>query len=153
MDVSVKALENFDSGYNCAESVLLAINKDLNISEGRSLPRIATGFGGGIARNGSLCGALTGGIMAIGLTLGRDDNQGSRDPCYPAVDRLFNGFLEKFGSTQCRDLIGVDLKTSEGQKAHANRDLKDTCRSCVKWSARISLDLITEFSRGASANA
>ena len=153
MDVSVKALEYFDSGYNCAESALLAISNGLNIPKGRCLPSIATGFGGGIARNGSLCGALTGGIMAISLALGRDDNQGSRDPCYPAVDRLFNGFVEKFGSSQCRDLIGVDLKTPEGQKAHANRDLKETCRSCVKWSARVSMDLITEFSQGASANA
>ncbi|HAD83029.1 MAG: hypothetical protein A2509_08030 [Candidatus Edwardsbacteria bacterium RIFOXYD12_FULL_50_11] len=153
MDVSARALENFDSGYNCAESVLMAISEYLNMPNGRSLPRIATGFGGGIARNGNLCGALTGGIMVIGLALGRDDNHGSRDPCYPAADRLFNGFLEKFGSSQCRDLIGVDLKTPEGQKAHANRDLKETCRSCVKWSARTSMDLITEFSRGASANA
>jgi C_GCAxxG_C_C family probable redox protein len=151
MDVSVKALENFDSGYNCAESVLMAIGEYLNMPKDRSLPRIATGFGGGIARNGNLCGALTGGIMAIGLDLGRDDSRGSRDPCYPAVDRLFNGFVEKFGSSQCRDLIGVDLKTPEGQKAHANRDLKETCRSCVQWSARASLDLIAEFSRGASA--
>lgn len=153
MDVSARALENFDSGYNCAESVLMAISEYLNMPKDRSLPRIATGFGGGIARNGNLCGALTGGIMAIGLALGRNDNQGSRDPCYPAVDRLFNSFAEKFGSSQCRDLIGVDLKTPEGQKAHANRDLKEACRSCVQWSSRASLDLITEFSRGASANA
>ncbi len=153
MDVSAKALENFDSGLNCAESVLLAVGKELDYGQAGGLPRIATGFGGGIARNGNLCGALSGGIMAIGLALGRDDSRGSRDPCYPAVDRLFNGFLEKFGSSQCRDLIGVDLKTPEGQKAHANRDLKETCRSCVKWSARVSMDLITEFSQGTSANA
>lgn len=153
MDVSTKALGYFDSGFNCAESVLLAVGKEMDYNQAGGLPRIATGFGGGIARNGSLCGALTGGIMAIGLTLGRDDNQGSRDPCYPAVDRLFNGFLGKFGSSQCHDLIGVDLKTPEGQKAHANRDLKETCRSCVQWSARVSLELITEFSQGTSVNA
>lgn len=148
MDASAKALENFDSGYNCAESVLLAVSQEAGYHNPKYFPRIATGFGGGIARNGNLCGALAGGIMAIGLALGRDDNQGSRDPCYPAVDRLFNGFVEKFGSSQCRDLIGVDLKTADGQKAHANRVLKETCRSCVQWSARQSIDLIGEFSQG-----
>lgn len=152
MDVSAKALENFDSGYNCAESVLLAVSNEPGCRSYECFPRIATGFGGGIARNGSLCGALAGGIMAIGLALGRDDNQDSRDPCYPAVDRLFNGFVVKFGSSQCRDLIGVDLKTPEGQKAHANRDLKETCRSCVKWSARQAMDIVTEFSRGDSVS-
>lgn len=152
MNVSAKALENFDSGYNCAESVLLAVSNEAGCRSYECLPRIATGFGGGIARNGNLCGALAGGIMAIGLALGRNNNQESRDPCYPGTDRLYNGFLEKFGSPACLDLIGIDLKTPEGQTAHANKELKDICRTCVQWSASQALYLITEFSRGDSAS-
>ena len=36
------------------------------------VPRIATGFGGGMGRCGEVCGAVTGAIMAIGMVLGRD---------------------------------------------------------------------------------
>jgi C_GCAxxG_C_C family probable redox protein len=153
MEVSTKALELFDSGYNCAESVLLAVNNELNRSNPGCFPRIATGFGGGIARNGGLCGALTGGIMALGLALGRNDNQGSREPCYPAVDSLYNGFIENFGSPQCRNLIEVDLKTPEGQKTHAQKEVKRICRNCVKWSAGKAMELIAQFSSGTSLNA
>ena len=150
MDISIQALKNFDSGYNCAESVLLAVSANCSGLNPACIPMIATGFGGGIARNGSLCGALTGGIMALGLALGRRDNLASRDPCYPAVDALYGGFVERFGSSLCRDLIGADLKTPEGQQAHAQKEIKDICRNCVKWSAIQSLALIEGYAGGSS---
>ena len=37
------------------------------------IPKIATGFGGGIAGSGSVCGALVGGVMAIGIKYGRSE--------------------------------------------------------------------------------
>jgi len=37
------------------------------------VPRIATGFDGGIGRCGSVCGALTGGIVALGAKFGTDE--------------------------------------------------------------------------------
>lgn len=150
MEESSKALELFDSGYNCAEAVLLAVNNDLK--NPGCFPRIATGFGGGIARNGLLCGALTGGIMALGLALGRNDNTESREPCYPAVDALLGGFIGKFGHAGCRDIIGVDLKTPEGQQAHAQKEIRETCRGCVKWSAEKTVYLIAHYSQGISLN-
>jgi C_GCAxxG_C_C family probable redox protein len=36
------------------------------------IPKIATGFASGIGRKGSICGALAGAIMAIGLRYGRN---------------------------------------------------------------------------------
>jgi len=150
MDISIQALENFDSGYNCAESVLLAVSAKYSGLDTACSPRIATGFGGGIARNGEMCGALSGAIMALGLALGRNDNLASRDPCYPAVDALYGGFVERFGSSKCRDLIGADLKTPEGQQAHAQKEIKDICRNCVKWSAIMALTLIEEYAGGSN---
>lgn len=72
MNPEDEAKRLFDNGFNCAESVLLATSHEkFAQSIGGIIPRIATGFGGGIARNGDVCGALTGGVMAIGLALGR----------------------------------------------------------------------------------
>jgi len=43
-----RAFSYFKAGYNCAESVLLAIAKDALKINCDFIPRIATGFGGGI---------------------------------------------------------------------------------------------------------
>jgi C_GCAxxG_C_C family probable redox protein len=141
------ARQLFNSGYNCAESVLLVVSGEcgLAFSGGQSLiPRIATGFGGGIARNGNICGALAGGVMAIGLALGRDRPEESRDPCYRAADRFYNEFVGTFGTCGCRELTGVDLKTAEGRKAHQDRIHNERCNPIVAWAARTACQIVRE---------
>jgi C_GCAxxG_C_C family probable redox protein len=61
------ALSYFKAGYNCAESVLLAIAKDALKIDSDLVPRIAPGFGGGISRCGYVCGAVSGAVMGFGL--------------------------------------------------------------------------------------
>ena len=93
------ALRLFISGYNCAEAVLLATSQDLLLDRVETIiPRVATGFGGGLSRNGDVCGALTGGIMRIGLAAGRNSAEESRDRCYEAVDRFYSAFVKEFGN-------------------------------------------------------
>jgi C_GCAxxG_C_C family probable redox protein len=67
--VLAQGLKNyFHNGYSCAESILMVSLKSLKKSE--KLVWIASGFGGGV-QHGDLCGFLTGGIMAIGLSSGK----------------------------------------------------------------------------------
>ena len=61
-----KAVKSFLEDYNCAQSVLLTMFEYWN-GENELIPKIATAFGGGIGRCGSVCGALTGGVMALGI--------------------------------------------------------------------------------------
>ncbi len=146
-DIEDRARRNFNSGYNCAESVLLAVSKEPRLSRlslGSVIPRIATGFGGGIGRNGDVCGALSGGVMAISLALGRDRSEESRDPCYPAVDRFYNDFVKTFGSCKCRELTGVDLKTPQGLEAYQSRIHEERCNHIVAWSAERAHQVIQE---------
>jgi len=58
----------FHNGYSCAESIWMVSLKFLKKS--KKLVWIASGFGGGM-QHGDLCGFLTGGIMAIGLSSGK----------------------------------------------------------------------------------
>jgi hypothetical protein len=67
-----KAVKRFLDGYNCAQSVLLTMFEFWN-GENALIPKIATGFGGGIGRCGSVCGALTGGVMALGVKYGTNE--------------------------------------------------------------------------------
>ena len=66
-----RSLELFQSGFFCAESVLLAIAESQGI-QSDLIPRIATGFCSGISRTGGMCGAVSGAIMGIGLVAGRN---------------------------------------------------------------------------------
>ena len=145
MNLEEEAKANFDSGFNCAEAVSLVVSKQLDNttqSRMRCVPRIATGFGGGIARNGDICGALAGGIMAISLALGRDKPDQSRDRCYDAVDRFYNEFVKAFGSCRCRELTQLDLKIPEQREVHKAKVHAQRCAPMVAWSARRAYEII-----------
>jgi C_GCAxxG_C_C family probable redox protein len=137
---------NFDSGFNCAESVLSAVKNELDGETAADLviPRIATGFGGGIGRNGDVCGALIGGVMAMSLALGRDKAEQSREPCYSAVDRFYNDFRIRFGSCKCRELTNANLKTPEGFRTYQAEVHTDVCIPIVAWAAKKTHDIIKE---------
>lgn len=145
MSLEEEAKRHFNSGYNCAESVSLAVSKLMGPEAQGSascVPRIATGFGGGVARNGDICGALAGGIMAISLALGRDSANQSRDPCYQAADRFYNEFVDVFGSSQCRKLTGLDLKKPEQREAYQNRVHFERCNPIVAWAVKRTYEII-----------
>jgi C_GCAxxG_C_C family probable redox protein len=145
MNLEEEAKLNFNSGYNCAESVSLVVSKQLGRMKPSSMscvPRIATGFGGGVARNGDICGALAGGIMAISLALGRDKPDQSRDACYDAADRFYVEFVEAFGSSKCRELTGLDMKKPAQRQTYQNRINVERCNLIVAWSAKRTYEII-----------
>ena len=80
------------------------------------IPRVATAFGGGMGGIGSVCGAVAGAMMAIGITHGREEPWQSRDQAYALAQQVYRGFQEEMGSTICRELTGLDLTTPEGLK-------------------------------------
>ena len=61
-----KAMKIMEQGHGCSESVLLAVSQEFGI-ESEIIPKIASCFAGGIGNSGSVCGAVTGAVMAIGL--------------------------------------------------------------------------------------
>ena len=63
------AAQNFLNGCNCAQAVLLAFS-DLTKLDPDTARRIASGFGGGMARMREVCGAVSGMFMAAGLLYG-----------------------------------------------------------------------------------
>jgi len=138
-----KAIRLFDSGYNCAEAVLLATSQDMPPDKVETvIPRVATGFGGGISRNGDVCGALTGGILRLGFAMGRNSAEESRDRCYGAVDRFYSAFVGEFGTCRCRELTRVDLKTEEGRAVYQARIHSERCTKLVSWAARVVSEII-----------
>jgi C_GCAxxG_C_C family probable redox protein len=117
MDVVEKAVAAFDEGYSCSQSVFSAWASELGLDRETAL-RVATAFGGGMGHRGDTCGAVTGAFMAIGLKHGRlrPDDEETRDLAYDLVDRFVQEFESRHGSIVCRELLGYDLNSPEGQR-------------------------------------
>ena len=142
MAVGQSAREAFESGLYCAESVVLAMARARGM-DCDTLPKAATAFCGGMSRTCGPCGALTGGVMAIGLALGRSEPREDVQPAYGAAQRLIAEFEAQFGSRDCRELLGgCDLGTPEGRAMFKLRGLRSRCVEYTGRAAEIAARLV-----------
>ena len=134
---------HFNSNKNCAQSVLMTFADEIGISAEQAFS-LAAGFGGGIAGNGSVCGAVTGAIMVLGLKYG----QPGKDPDAAKVRTAekVNEFLDEFKklnkSINCRDIIhGIDLRSPDGPKEWTQQNMNELACTPAVISA---IKIITE---------
>ena len=69
MDKGEKAKQLFKQGYNCAQAVVCAFADECGLDEDTAY-RIASSFGGGVARMREVCGAVIGMSMVAGMLYG-----------------------------------------------------------------------------------
>ncbi len=124
------AMGNFEKGWFCAESLLLAAADRYNIPSG-NLISLASGFCSGIARTGGLCGAVTGSILALSLVFGRKSPQETMDVLYEKVRNFQDKFRAEYGTLTCSGLLGLDLATPEGQAGFKQELWGLSCREYV----------------------
>jgi len=141
-----KAVRHFrDEGYNCSQSVLLTMAEHWKCRN-ELIPKVATAFGGGMGRCGSVCGALTGGLMAIGIKYGTNEpSPEKRSRAYKLAEELYHRFEKQNGTVMCRELIGLDLSDAEQRKkAQEEHVFGKKCtvfvRSAVEILAALSRD-------------
>jgi C_GCAxxG_C_C family probable redox protein len=129
------AEQKFLSGYNCAQAVLFSCSDDINIDKNTAL-KIACGFGAGMGRKQEVCGAVTGGIIAIGAKYGRGegDAQSNTEKTYEKTKELIDKFQVRHGTFICLELLnGCNLNTEKGRKYFQENNLKDRiCNECVR---------------------
>ena len=75
-EVSIKKITKdaedlFRGGFFCSEAVVSAIRSNFELDVPEEVIAMASGFPVGIGRSKCLCGAVSGGVMAIGLIFGR----------------------------------------------------------------------------------
>jgi C_GCAxxG_C_C family probable redox protein len=119
--------------------VLSSFGEELGLNHELAL-RVAGAFGGGMARMGETCGAVTGAFMAIGLTYGKAkaEDDGAREQTYKLVREFVTQFKARHGSIVCRDLLGCDLSKPEEREAAHHKGLFDTlCPQFVGDAAEI----------------
>jgi C_GCAxxG_C_C family probable redox protein len=141
---SEHAAQQLASGLNCAQSVLGEFAEELDLDLDMAC-RAACGFGGGMGGTGDKCGAVTGAVMVLGLAAC------GPDPCDRSsrvrIDGLVQTFVERFrgkhGTTLCRDLLGCDISSPEGQLEAASLGLfKTRCPQYVKDAVEILEEML-----------
>ena len=142
---TVTALQKFESGYNCAQSVLLAYCNDVKIDDSIAT-KIGWGFGAGMGRKQEVCGAVTGGIIIIGAKYGsiQNDKKASTEVIYSKTRELLNRFQLIHGTFICLELLnGCNLMTEKGKKYFEENHLKDKiCNGCVSSVTQIIDDIL-----------
>lgn len=137
------ALRTFAEGFNCAQAVLAAFAERHGLAREQAL-RVACPFGVGMMR-GETCGAVTGGLMAIGLLHGRTKagDLAARAKAYALAEAFQSRFAAQQGSTRCAEILGVDPSTPEGRKAALEGGAFQTrCPAMVKAAVELVLEIV-----------
>lgn len=98
-----------------------------------------------MARTGETCGAVTGGLMVIGLKHAkmRKDDDDSRELSYALAQEFMDRFRERNNGLLCRELLQVDVSTPEGMRAVRERDLfRTVCPKFVKDAAELLEEIL-----------
>ncbi len=133
-----KAKEYFQSGYNCAQAVLMAFADKINLTKDQII-NIAAPFGAGMGRMREVCGTVSGMFMAAGLILGHDaDTPQGKNEMYAVTQELANEFKKQNGSIICRELL-AGVSTTTGTNAeprtpeyYKKRPCADLCHDAAE---------------------
>lgn len=105
--------------FYCSEAVLTTINNMLGQELPPEIVKLASGFPVGIGKSKCLCGAISGGVMALGLKYGRTEPGADMPKSFPANAALHDYIKDKYGSTCCRVLTkDFDDFGSDERKEH-----------------------------------
>lgn len=139
------AKEYFESGYNCAQAVLLAFCEDFGLDKKTAL-MISASFGGGMGRLREVCGTVSGMNMVLGLARGYDDPKAraEKTQLYKDVQQLAERFREDNGSIICRDLLGLRIKGKDEPTPEERTEKYYQARPCAEL-CRYAADLTAEY--------
>lgn len=125
------ACERREEGYNCCQCVMLACADLVGFTDDAAY----AGFCFGAGMNcGSVCGALTGGLMVLGAALPRQDVTENRPLARDLALELEKQFKERFGTMECRDII----------REHEKR----MCPECIAFTIEKTEEIIKRIQKG-----
>jgi C_GCAxxG_C_C family probable redox protein len=134
-----KAVSKFKQGHSCSQSVFSTYGPRFGISDKTAL-KISCPFGGGMARMGDTCGAVTGAFMVIGIKYGRvdPDDEASKENTYRIVNEFVETFKARNKSIICRDLTGYNISDTKEHDLAVEKGIFDTlCPKFVQDAAEI----------------
>lgn len=105
-DVEKKTLSYHSSGYCCTEAIIKSITELYSDEPSNAIPKVGSGFCKGLGRTGEdICGTVVGGVIALGYLSGRMNREEELAPAIAHAATFRKRFLDKFGSTNCNELM------------------------------------------------
>ena len=157
--VAKKAGDYEESAVSCSQGTLVALQEEFNLGGGSDVIKAAI-FMPGMASRKETCGALVGGLMALGLKFGRDkirdpepDTPEGREELFKLREkawRFCEEFKKEFGSTMCGDIrpkiMGRDYNSMDPRERQQffDDDGPKKCRVPAEKAARIATSIILE---------
>lgn len=141
----------------CSQCVIAAIKNTVGTNISDDVFKASTGLGAGLAGAGYACGALTGGIIALGCFIGRDikdfpDPEGKRFKTFELARRLVERFEREYGDCG-GDCSAIQTKTmgrsydmlkGDREAFLADGGHDDKCPSVCGNAARWTVELLSE---------
>jgi len=123
-EVSIKQIKDdaetmFRNGeYYCSEAVIASIRKNFELDMPEEMIAMASGFPVGIGKSKCVCGAVSGGIMALGYFFGRTQGTTPKDPKSVQTLQLANELQSEFKKNHkvlCCSVLtkGMDMASGE----------------------------------------
>ncbi|MEI6089731.1 MAG: C-GCAxxG-C-C family protein [bacterium] len=132
-------------GKNCAQIVAGTIAEKFNIDQ-KTVLAATIGFGGGIGRQGKICGACTGAVVALGLVNEQSGKPSAevKDITYRQVREFFSKFNEKYDTTECSELLDCDISKAEGFEMHKQGNHVNLCVGFIESALEILDGMLVE---------
>lgn len=120
-----EADKRFKGGYYCCEALVSTIRDELKLDVSDDIIAMASGMAVGAGRSGCMCGALNGGILALGMFFGRTEQKGPQDPKSIKCMELTHELHEWFKSHNGKNAICCRVLTKEFDMGHGEH--KEQC--------------------------
>jgi C_GCAxxG_C_C family probable redox protein len=155
MDMAFNKAKQYEmKGGGCSQCTLSGIFDALGV-QNDDIFKAATGLADGVGLTGDgHCGALSGGVLAIGYFFGRNKKEFSDMMKLVKANllskKLHDRFVKKYGTCRCADLqtsfFGrfYNLYDPDEMKAAMKAGLLETCSTLVGEVARMTAEIILE---------
>ena len=143
MDNAKRAVDLFTGGLNCSQAMLTVFGEPYGL-EPEMAAKLGRPLGGGMGHLAKTCGAVTACVLVLGMAKDHQDEGEARTASHFCVQEFFRRFEALHGTTECKNLLGVDLSTEEGlKKAREEKLPKKVCPPFVRDAASILEELLT----------
>ena len=144
MNIIGRAVDCFKGGNNCAQAVFATCAEQHGLDRETAL-KVASAFGGGMARLGETCGAVSGALMVIGLKRGYvdPDDQDAKAETYDLARAFIDQFEARHGTVVCRELLDHDIDTPESLELAREKGLfTSICPQFVQSAVEIIAEML-----------
>ncbi len=139
-----EAVQSYVRGFSCSQALLSAFAPHLGLDKSTAL-KLAAGFGGGLARQGKTCGAVTGAMLVLGLRYGSTsvNDREAKELTYSKIQELNQLVINRFKSVECNRITGYDISSElERKQAKENNVFDEICPGVVRAAAEMVTELI-----------